>query len=225
MITCKLKGGLGNQMFQVASTIGVAVKNRLTFGFESKEHIFRKLPKLDNYDKKVVRVPWGYHDIRIEDNVILDGYMQSERYFSHCQYLIKYFFEIDEWLGLYNPYSVIHFRGGDYIGNECHDVLNKRYWDLATSMLLDKSIEVRTDDADAAYKVFGDKYRIISGDYMDDLYAITQARSIVMSNSTFSWWGAWLSDAERVIAPKDWFGGKKSNWDTKDIYCKKWIVI
>ncbi len=27
----------------------------------------------------------------------------------------------------------------------------------------------------------------------------------ILSNSSFSWWGAWLSDSKMVISPKIWF--------------------
>jgi hypothetical protein len=34
------------------------------------------------------------------------------------------------------------------------------------------------------------------------LYLMTRFRRIVMANSTFSWWGAFLSEAEQIIAPR-----------------------
>ena len=226
MITCKLKGGLGNQMFQVASTIGIATKNNLDWGFEKPYSEFKNLhPTLDTGCTQTLKVPWGYHDISVKDNVALDGYMQSERYFSHCKYLIKHLFKIDGRKYLDKPYSVIHVRGGDYIGNQCHDVLTSKYWEHAISLLTRDSIIVVTDDVDYASKIFGNRYPITSNSVIQDLYTITQAESIAMSNSTFSWWGAWLSDAKRIIAPEQWFGESKKDWNTKDIYCNEWMVI
>ena len=48
----------------------------------------------------------------------------------------------------------------------------------------------------------------------------------ILSNSSFSWWGAYLSQYENkvIVAPETWFGpDAPQNW--QDIYCKDWIVL
>jgi hypothetical protein len=47
----------------------------------------------------------------------------------------------------------------------------------------------------------------------------------IIANSSYSWWGSWLANSERTIAPKNWFAGDCAGHDTKDLYCENWIVI
>ena len=50
-------------------------------------------------------------------------------------------------------------------------------------------------------------------------------KSHIIANSSFSWWGAWLSNSRDVVAPSTWFGPNNAHLDTKDLYCKGWTLI
>ena len=62
-------------------------------------------------------------------------------------------------------------------------------------------------------------------DYLD-LSLMSNCQQHIIANSSFSWWGAWLSNNEKTFAPKNWFkDSKNSELNTKDIVPKDWILI
>ena len=57
-----------------------------------------------------------------------------------------------------------------------------------------------------------------------DLCLMTMCDYIIMANSTYSWWGAYLSDAKKIIAPSAW-NSDSNTIESKDSYCDNWIKI
>jgi len=213
------KSRLGNQLFQVASTIGIAVKNNQEWGFPHWEHPFDMPVVTKRF--KTINVPWGYHDIKVDDSASISGYLQSEKYFKHCEDLIRELFAFKT-SSAYD-FIAVHVRRGDY-DDRYNTLLGSDYYDKALSLLPDLPVVLFSDDMKEAERIIGTGYIAYHIDPWSDIAMMVQAKYHVIANSTFSWWGAWLSGSDRVIAPAQWFG-KLSRYSTKDLYTDKMIVI
>ena len=177
------------------------------------------------------------------DHVDLRGYFQTEKYFKHIEKEIRSDFTFkDEILNpckemiesVENPIA-LHVRRGDYIKNaENHFNLPIEYYDAALSEFDDdRNVIVFSDDPLWCHDegIFGDDRFIISenDDNRVDLCLMSLCNDFIIANSTYSWWGAWLSSHKdkKVIAPVQWFGktGYTKDHNTKDLIPDDWIKI
>ena len=60
-----------------------------------------------------------------------------------------------------------------------------------------------------------------------DLAIMKNCDHNIISNSSFSWWAAWLNEnpEKRVIAPKEWFGKVYENYNMSDLLPPDWKTI
>jgi hypothetical protein len=177
----------------------------------------------------------------ISDNTDIVGYFQSEKYFvDYRNDLLKEFAFKESILQkatdvrsvTKEPVISVHLRMGDYknlVGK--HPIMEKEYYQQALDILpKDLLIIGFSDEPEQASKIFdslGRKYFITNpDDQYTDMCTMTLCDYHVIANSSYSWWGAWLSDTKKVIAPHNWFGDDPAmpkNWS--DIYCKDWVVL
>lgn len=127
----------------------------------------------------------------------------------------------------------IHFRRGDYKKDGA--ILPDKYYMSAMKYFIQRNSK-------SAFLVFSDEISWIKnnfnfpttvyfiddfGKYMDyeELMIMSRCKNNIISNSTFSWWGAWLNrnDCKTVIAPKKWFYGQSLKMF--DIVPSEWIKI
>jgi hypothetical protein len=184
------------------------------------------------YDKELVK--------RCPDNINLYGYFQSERYFFHIEEELRkdFSWRDDVWNMCKEIFDSIipegnaislHVRRTDHlVKSSFHPVLPLSYYEEALSKF-DKSLPVLVFSDDPKWcneqEFFGDDRFLISegGDNITDMCMMSMCQYQIIANSTFSWWGAWLSKSENVIAPKLWFG--PDGEDPTDIYVDRWEYL
>ena len=174
-----------------------------------------------------------------EDNVNLYGYFQSEKWFSHIENSIRKDFEwrddVDAMCGqmfenITGGQAIsLHIRRTDHlIKPTYHPVLPLSYYEEALSKFpSDIPVLVFSDEPAWCFEqdLFKDDRFLISdsGDNITDMCLMSMCQYQIMANSTYSWWGAWLSNSKDVIAPRLWFG--PDGQDPKDVYVDRWEYL
>ena len=254
MLTCNLIGGLGNKMFQIATTYSLSLENSDDCVFEITqesnahqpvtsylENIFRQVKFGPTSCNKTYQEPFfHYSEIPYTTNLRLSGYFQSEKYFIKHRKEITNLFSIDEknldYINkkygkiLNNKTCSLHIRRGDYLSlPNHHPVCNIEYYKKSISYFDDETIFlIFSNDIEWCKKNFiGNQFIFIEGekDYID-LWLMSLCKNNIIANSSFSWWGAWLNtnSDKKVITPKNWFG-PAINHSTQDLIPEKWFMI
>ena len=163
------------------------------------------------------------------------GYFQSEKFFKHRREEILRLFgpheshynDINKYSHLFGHIS-LHVRRSWVDLKISHILLvqSMNYYNEAISMLpSDLKILIFSDDIEWCKQNFiGDRYEFIDEvDYVS-MYLMAKMKYNIIASSTFSWWGAWLGEAEKIIAPKPWFG-VDSGIPEADVVPDNWIRI
>ena len=90
-----------------------------------------------------------------------------------------------------------------------------------------KDIPVLVFSDDIEYckeNLVGDRFTFVNKNKdFCDLMLMSLCKHHIIANSSFSWWGAWLSDSKGLkIAPSEWFGPNGPK-DTLDLLPVEWV--
>ncbi len=187
--------------------------------------------------------------IEKSNNIYLDGFFQSEQYFlSKRKELLSVFKfpaldknnqAIRNKIIAHSNSVSLHIRRGDYLKEEVkkyHGILDQKYYDSAIEIIKKKYNDVHfyvfSDDENFAKEKYGDSenFTIIEGNTKEawkDMALMTYCKHHIIANSSFSWWGAWLSTYKDSIniAPKKWFNPELANFNIDDFVPSHWIKI
>lgn len=236
MITCKnMQGRAGNNLFQIAAVVSLALDNNDTYGFSSS-WIYKNDFPLTNcfYDSFPSGLEWkesgfAYSPIPYQPNLDIVAYVQSYKYFDHNRGIIQGLLTPKSGHGIKLGYTAIHYRAGDYINNNAYINLGMDYYNRAMEIAKTPKYLVLSDDIPRARGMFiGPQFEFSEGkSVIEDMKLGISCENSIMSNSSFSWWISYLNKfpSKIVVAPQNWFGPALAHHDTTDLCLPEWLRI
>ena len=239
----QIAGRLGNQLFEIAHVYSLALKYSkewyvhkqalIVNGDDYTKSIFRNVPLIDQYvengNVNIEPPPDNKHTVYM-------GFYQSEKYFiEHKEQVLNLFScpedvreRIRSTLNITPNTAGIHVRKGDYLDKPSfHPTISAEYVHHCASLIPQAShYLVVSDDIPWCRENIKLPNITFSEELppQEDLWALSLCHDLILSNSSFSWWGAYLSQAENVFLPSIWFGQDgPQQWD--EIYRKEWNVV
>lgn len=180
------------------------------------------------------------------NNLYFDGYWQSSKYFyefesdirSSFVYNVNFDDKVESLRSriLSSESVCLNVRRGDFVNNDFHGTIGIDYYIKSLDILYNKlnkkfkifvfsddiewckdnlQFDFETEFIDHSYKGFK---------FSSYLYLMQSCKYFVIPNSSFAWWGAFLSDYDNkiVIAPLKWFN---NDFNTSDLIPDTWIRI
>lgn len=207
-----------------------------------RNNILRKVKFTTEYpidSIEYVQPCFEYKEIQYYPNIRLSGYFQSEKFFD--KEFVYDLFEIDLQTKKYiedkygylfeSPIISINVRRGDYLLRPLRQpICEMPFFNRAIRYFgKNQRYLVISDDIEWCKRKFkGKNFFFVENEQpIIDLYIQTYCTHNIISNSTFSWWGAWLNRNPNkiVIAPKKWFGIQMKDYNTMDLIPENWIRV
>lgn len=185
-----------------------------------------------------------------ESKIYLDGYFENHKYYEGMEEILRDDFKVIKNINekakillndIKNENSVcLHVRRGDKAyckeTNEVHGVCSVEYFNNAVEILTSKASNLKfyifSDDIEWVKK----NIKLENGIYVDrtmttynyeDFELMKNCKHFIISNSSFSWWAAWLGEFEQkiVIAPQKLYAKEEKNKKSLDWTPDGWIRI
>jgi hypothetical protein len=237
-------GRLGNQLHQIAGTLGLARARGLRplFPAEWSYRPYFSVPDEMFAPRDVLIRTSSVHAASLVPH--LDPrtaiYLQDISLWSHVAEEVRELFvpsHLAATVALGNgnflprEFGALHVRRGDnLVQQDFYPVAPLEWWLAAADLLVDRPLALVSDDMDwlatdlwPALAARGHAINIVrngrprlkehepgywDGEPTDwiDLFRLTQCGAFVISNSSFGWWGAWLSRSDEVYYQWPFYG-------------------
>ena len=270
-ITNLVIGGVGNQMFEIATGYSLAKElgfkyvlcdaNFVPIGGQGnnlpyyKDNLYKKFTfcqSVENFMPYMAK-KYSYYPLLTDlsgaqTSICLLGYYQSEQNFikhrdeiralftpdeGYSNWLLETGFEYTELLEDHD-YVFIGVRRGDYLKSPTiHNPCGMVYYQKAMKLLPATRYYIATDDIEWCRRNFiGEQYVFFDISMKNDivqLAAMTLFKKYIISNSSFYWWGSYLSMYKDpvVVAPDKWVSPPhdRNVWTRDFIYRADMIIV
>jgi hypothetical protein len=214
--------GPGNQLFRYCLGRILALKTKLSFqcissskwltqprGLTSIAELFNLPFKIKGREVSGIQQHLFEQTINIDKvkrnrPILIDGYFENYKYYR------PYKKEIRQWLGIerlnlpaQDPECLcVNARLGQDMGR-LNRSMKAGYYEKAIESIGWKSIHLVTDNPQHEIaKRIRRRYKavVISNNFRDDFFRVMSYNKIVISDSTFCWWAAWLSNAAEIVS-------------------------
>jgi Glycosyl transferase family 11 len=242
-------GQTGNQLFQLASMIGLSRMKGCELclpAWKYAKYFAGIIPVRHPRGLQVSEPAFHYCGDFIPNdgkNYDVSGYLQSEKYWKHCEKEIR---DMLKWepgflASIKRKYEhilsketvAIHVRRGDYVNNPAYVNLPPLYYLRALIEKIpnwrEKNLVFFSDDPSYVKFHYGclDNACFPHGDEIDNLCLMTLCDHYIIANSSYSWWGAYLGEKPHsiVIRPQRHFSGSLAHTNIFDLYPEHWTAF
>jgi hypothetical protein len=206
--------------------------------------------KSDESDSRLFPLLFGEKEFKARKfkiGSLVYGFYLSYEWMNSQRRLISQIIKYDTNNNVLKKYSLlikksksigIHIRRGDYTNPNAksyHGLLEFEYYLDALKFLgtHDKTIFVFSDDIEFCKSIFSS----IKADFIYvenqeksnnwvDIILMSMCDELIIANSTFSWWGAFLkSDKGRIVAPKLWFCDREAQLKFSEVHSDAWVLL
>lgn len=221
MITAKLIGGLGNNMFQYAIARIIADQKKCNLLIDGIENLTKFFPNAVNITNRVDLhgniLEVGYktkesylNNINMSEvlhhkgPINIEGFFQKYKLYKRHKNKIKQWFAYNE-TGINIPTRndlIIHHRLGDYISLNWQLLPKDFIKIIKNNNIKYKKCYIVTDDpSNAILNSYNIDIIILKQTELNDLTFMKYASQLIISHSSFSWWAAFLGYQNKVYIP------------------------
>ena len=198
--------------------------------------------KYNDYRRNSTVYNWAsthfeYKEIELKPDVncyCIEGYYQSYKYFD-IGLFSKMLTYSHECLTQSPDNIAVHIRRGDYLGNNFHKVISLDYYYNACKSISSQTkslhVYIFSDDINWCKRNFTFPNSIVEYVSMkseiDEFYMMSTFNTIIIGNSSFSWWAAYLNNSnnsKQIYYPSHWFVDG-CHLNTKDLHPRDWIAV
>lgn len=151
--------------------------------------------------------------LNTEKDIVIDSFVQKANYYTSNKSFLKEIFSIKDSQSINNNSLVLHIRETDYIQIGCFPGYDFYKSVMQDAGFTDVIIVTDNSKSETVCKLLSDGCKLNTDGYVDrfqhtsddramnDFFTLLTSAHIAISQSTFSWWAAFLGDHKTIIFP------------------------